>query len=101
VGELEEDEVMEPNMNKMATLENTAVAPDNAEVIIEEFMDSSINTVVGALEYTRINIEMESVVTDDFKHLPSQELILLPPQSSLAPAPKLKNVQRLRTVHFV
>lgn len=40
-------------------------------------------------------------VPDDFQHLPSQELILLPPQASLAPAPKLKSIQRLRTVHFV
>lgn len=102
VVELEEnEEVMELNVKEMATLENTAVSPDNAEVIIEELMDLSTNTVVVVLENTQVTIEEETEVTDDFRHLPSQELILLPPQSSLAPAPKLKNVQRLRTVHFV
>lgn len=96
----ENEEVIESNMNQMATLENIAVAPDNAEVIIEEFMNLSTSTADMALENTQVTIE-EWAVTDDFRHLPSQELILLPPQSSLAPAPKLKNIQRLRTVHFV
>lgn len=90
---VEYEDVMGTTMNKMAT----AVAPDNAEVVIEEFMDLSLN----ASAITREDKTEEWVVTDDFKHLPSQELILLPPHSSLAPAPKLKNIQRLRTVHYV
>ncbi|CAK9238588.1 unnamed protein product [Sphagnum troendelagicum] len=32
---------------------------------------------------------------------PSQELVLLPPEAASIPVPKLKNVGRLRTVHYV
>lgn len=31
----------------------------------------------------------------------SRELVLLPPQAASYPAPQLKNVQRLRTIHYV
>jgi hypothetical protein len=96
--EYEEEEAMELDIN-----ESTEAFLGNTRVIIEEAIDLHVDTVVMAVENTHeVTIEEEiEVVTDDFKHLPSQELILLPPQASLAPAPKLKNVQRLRTVHFV
>ena len=94
-----EEEPMELDINK-----TTGVFFKNTQVIIEEAIVSNANTVVMPVENASQEVTIEEdmeAATDDFKHLPSQELILLPPHASLAPAPKLKNVQRLRTVHFV
>lgn len=32
---------------------------------------------------------------------PSKEVVLLPPEAAFLPVPKLKNIERLRTVHYV
>lgn len=99
VVEYEEEAAMELDID-----DKTGVFSEVTPVIIEEDMALHLDTAVMAVDLSihEVTIEEEiEVVTDEFKHLPSQELILLPPQASLAPAPKLKNVQRLRTVHFV
>lgn len=36
-----------------------------------------------------------------FSDAPSQEVVLLPPEAASIPVPKLKNIERLRTVHYV
>lgn len=77
------------NMKTVATVKN------NTQAALENITQATIEDDVEVLPGSQAG------VPDDFKHLPSQELILLPPQASLAPAPKLKNIQRLRTVHFV
>lgn len=38
---------------------------------------------------------------EEVAHPPSLELVLLPPETASFPAPPLKNVQRLRTIHYV
>ena len=98
VVEYEEEEAMELDLKDMKEIFEGLL--EDTRVIVEKAVDSIVDsTVENTLEVT---IEEETeVVTEVFKHLPSQELILLPPHASLAPAPKLKNVQRLRTVHFV
>jgi hypothetical protein len=78
-------QVLETNMHKVPTVGN------GTEVALER------TQVEGGLEEP-----LSQGVADEFiNHIPSHELILLPPQAPLAPAPKLKNVQRLRTVHYV
>lgn len=53
-------------------------------------------------------LESEVCIEDDVEeiiplvaHAPSQELVLLRPEVASFPAPQLKNVQRLRTIHYV
>lgn len=41
------------------------------------------------------------VLNEEASHAPSQELVLLPPEAASVPAPLLKSVQRLRTIHYV
>lgn len=41
------------------------------------------------------------VLDEEVSHPPSQDLVLLPPEAASFPAPLLKSVQRLRTIHYV
>lgn len=56
-------------------------AMKSTDVIIEDLPDESVSQIPALI--------------------PSQELILLPPQGHISPAPQLKSIQRLRTVHYV
>jgi hypothetical protein len=44
---------------------------------------------------------MPQVPSEEVAFPYSQELVLLPPEAASFPAPQLKNVQRLRTIHYV
>jgi hypothetical protein len=43
----------------------------------------------------------DQVLVPDVVVLPSQELMLLPPEAASKPMPKLKNIGRLQTIHYV
>lgn len=58
----------------------------------------------AALHEAEVTITEECVpqlVSQELAYPPSQELILLPPYAASFPAPLLKSVQRLRTIHYV
>jgi hypothetical protein len=58
---------------------------DDGDIMIDELVEST--TILQSSEDSNI--------------IPSQELILLPPHACRLPAPELKNIHRLRTVHYV
>ncbi len=58
---------------------------DDGDIMINELVEST--TILQSSEDSNI--------------IPSQELILLPPHACRLPAPELKNIHRLRTVHYV
>lgn len=58
---------------------------DDGDIMINELVEST--TILQSSEDSNI--------------IPSQELILLPPHACCLPAPELKNIHRLRTVHYV
>lgn len=58
---------------------------DDGDIVINELVESTI--ILQSSEDSNI--------------IPSQELILLPPHACRLPAPELKNIHRLRTVHYV
>jgi hypothetical protein len=71
---------------------------------------STIMTIVdvqlGTSETSLQNLPTSSsssskVLVPDVTPPPSQELVLLPPEAASIPVPKLKNIGRLQTVHYV
>lgn len=95
--------------------DTVVLPPVDTEMLQPQVLEMNMKKVPTAGNCTEVDLERTVVtvedgeeepasqgVTDEYtNHIPSQELILVPPQPYLAPAPKLKNVQRLRTVHFV
>lgn len=47
------------------------------------------------------NVNVLTRATVLFSDAPSREVVILPPEAASIPVPKLKNIERLRTVHYV
>lgn len=65
--------------------------------------DNTQNTTITVVE-TEENLETSGVSQSTevlVQNAPSQELVLLPPEAASILVPKLKNIGRLRTVHYV
>jgi hypothetical protein len=65
-----------------------------------------VDVQLGTSETSLQNLPTSSsssskVLVPDVTPPPSQELVLLPPEAASIPVPKLKNIGRLQTVHYV
>ncbi|CAK9276242.1 unnamed protein product [Sphagnum jensenii] len=94
---------------------NVAGSQGCCEPIIEEPMTPESDDVCDYdIEDYPLAVELEDdrnlptnssssskVLVPDVTPPPSQELVLLPPEAASIPVPKLKNIGRLRTVHYV
>jgi len=83
---VELNEASTQNLREESSMETpiTGVGHES-EGCIEDVVEESIPQILG----------------EEVAHPPSQELVLLPPEAASFPAPPLKNVQRLRTIHYV
>jgi hypothetical protein len=84
--------VMEEKIDPELTVDQPSIgwkleAVKSTDVIIEDLPDEPVSQI-------RVDGLVPALI-------PSQELILLPPQGHIPPAPQLKSIQRLRTVHYV
>lgn len=82
---VELEEALKCDMHLEVATDITDVSPGDTEITIQDVFDEILPTEVEVAGSC----------------LPSQELILLPPQVSYTPTPQLKSVQRLRTIHYV
>ena len=74
---------------------------DMASLVQENLMSISQRALI-TLRLPQLQKRFQkSPLGEEFTCLPSQELVLLPPNAASFPAPQLKNVQRLRTIHYV
>jgi hypothetical protein len=65
-------------------------------------VDVQLGTSETSLQNLPTNsLSSSKVLVPDVTPPPSQELVLLPPKAASIPVPKLKNIGRLRTVHYV
>ncbi|KAG0612102.1 hypothetical protein M758_6G001700 [Ceratodon purpureus] len=80
---------------------NETSTQDNEEFIVENMTDDAVQETEMSIEDVVDEAILQSALGDQIAHLPSQELVLVPPEVASFPAPPLKNVQRLRTIHYV
>lgn len=84
----------------VAMLDMEASPSDNLNVA--KVMDSvKARQMDSNMGMTIENVAEEPTSQVALSEFQSQELILLPPQAAYIPVPQLKNIQRLRTVHYV
>ncbi len=90
--------------SESATLTLQQIATDNlkpghlpGETTIMTVVEMQVDSSETCLQNPPASSSSQVVIPD----APSQELVLLPPEAASIPVPKLKNVGRLRTVHYV
>ncbi len=90
--------------SESAALTSQQIATDNLkpdhlpeETTIMTVVEMQVDSSEMCLQNPPASSSSQVVIPD----APSQELVLLPPEAASIPVPKLKNVGRLRTVHYV
>ncbi len=91
-------------LSESAALISQQIATDNPkpdhlleETTIMTVVEMQVDSSETCLQNPPASSSSQVVIPD----APSQELVLLPPEAASIPVPKLKNVGRLRTVHYV
>lgn len=80
---------------------NETPTQDSEESRLEKTTDNAVQKSEVSIEDVVDEAIPQSPLGEQVAHLPSQELVLVPPEVASFPAPPLKNVQRLRTIHYV
>jgi hypothetical protein len=86
-------------LNLSTTLSESEVVQEMDMADSETHAQDEAMVVDRGGERGNINVLTRAPVL--FSDAPSREVVVLPPEAASIPVPKLKNIERLRTVHYV
>jgi len=95
--------------NLSTTLSEPEIVQEMDMADVETLAPAQPKVVSSTLDSTQMIVDNEELgngcistrATTSINDAPSREVIILPPEAASIPVPKLKNIERLRTVHYV